>query len=153
MNSLFMWSILLSVSPFTEIKGGIPLAIASGVGWFWAFIFSVGFSILMIPVVFLFLDYFHVRIHTNWRFYRRTFDAYVNRLRRKSEAKINKWHYFALWIFCGVPLPGTGFYTSVLISWLFNMNRKKSFFVIALGNICAGIFVILAVKGVIHIFT
>ncbi len=44
-----------------------------------------------------------------------------------------------LFLFVAIPAPGTGAYTGVLLSWFFELDRKKSFATIALGVIVAGI--------------
>ena len=47
--------------------------------------------------------------------------------------------YFVLFLLVAIPAPGTGAYTGALLAWFFKVNRKKGFFVIALGVIAAGI--------------
>ena len=78
---------------------------------------------------------------------------YVVRVRRKAESKIKgTWPYVGLFFFIGLPLPGTGIWTAVLISWLFKMNRMKSFVTIALGSLLAGLIILLITLGIISVF-
>ena len=63
-----------------------------------------------------------------------------NKAISKSD-KIQKYAYWGLLLFVGIPLPGTGAWTGSLIAALLNMDIKKSFFIIVLGVIMAGIII------------
>ena len=57
---------------------------------------------------------------------------------RNSE-KIKRWRDWGLLLFVAIPLPGTGGWTGALIAALTDMRIKKSFPIIALGILIAGI--------------
>ena len=40
-----------------------------------------------------------------------------------------------------IPLPVTGAYTGSFAAWIFNINKRKSFFAVSLGVFIAGIIV------------
>lgn len=143
---------LFSLSPVAEMRAGIPLAVALGSNPYLAFAVAVCFNILAIPLVFLFLDYIHVKL-IKINFYNKIFNSYLDRVRKKVEAKITgAWPYIGLFLFIGLPLPGTGVWTACLICWFFGMNKKKSFITIALGSVLAGIIILLATLGIISLF-
>ncbi|MBT7237606.1 small multi-drug export protein [Candidatus Woesearchaeota archaeon] len=147
MNNL-IYGIILSALPIAELRGGIPLAMSSGASIGSIFFLCVLANILIIPLIFLFLDFLHERFLEK-RFYRVLFSKVVNKTRKKIEHRIGtKWEYFALFLLVAIPLPGTGAYTGSLAAWLFKLNRKKSILVIALGVIIAGILVTLASLGI-----
>ena len=59
---------------------------------------------------------------------------------QKSE-QIRKYAYWGVFLFVAVPLPGTGAWMGALISALLGMDPKKTFPVIMLGVLTAGIIV------------
>ena len=143
MNS-FLYALILSILPVSELRGGIPLAIGTGVNPIIAFLFATAANILMIPIIFFFLDYFHVHF-MKVRPYEKLFNLYVRRLRKKVETKTLG--FFLLFSFVAIPLPGTGAYTGCILSWFFQMQRKKSTYTIALGVLTAGIIITLVSTG------
>lgn len=143
MNS-FLYALLLSVLPVSELRGGIPLAIGTGINPVIAFLFATAANIIMVPIIFFFLDYFHVHF-MKIRPYEKLFNLYLNRLRKKVETKTLG--FFLLFSFVAVPLPGTGAYTGCILSWFFQMQRKKSIYTIALGVLTAGIVITLVSTG------
>jgi len=143
---------VFSMLPFSEMRVGIPFAVAFGVNPVLAFFVAVCFNILAINLVFLFLDKIHSKLY-NFNFYSKLFDMYLVRVRKKAESKIKgNWPYFGLFFFIGLPLPGTGIWTASLISWFFKLDRRKSFITIALGSILAGLIILLVTLGVISLF-
>lgn len=134
--------IVLSLLPISELRGGIPVAVASGVGWVPAFIACVFANIVVIIPVFFFLDYIHKYL-MRIRIYKNIFTIYLERVRKRVEAQFEKhtWEYWVLFLFVAIPLPSTGAYTGCLIAWFLEMDRKRSFITIAIGVLVAGIIV------------
>ena len=146
-------AVVLSLSPFLEVRGAIPVAVAFGLNVWIAFILAVLANIALIPIVYFFLDYIHVHM-MKISIYSRVFEMYLGRVRRKAEEKVvNKtWPYFALCGFVGLPLPGTGVWTGVLVSWFFKMSRRKSFISLALGSILVSLLTTFAVIGFVKLW-
>ena len=67
---------------------------------------------------------------------------------RKLESKAGRGLYWALLLFVGIPLPGTGAWTGTLGASLLNMDFKKSVLFVMLGVILAGVIMLLASLGV-----
>ena len=139
MNSVIE-TIILSILPVSELRGGIPYAIYSGINPIAAFLISVLANIIVVPVVFLFLDYIHCHL-LKIRLYERTFNTFLERTRKKTHRLIEKYGYLGLAIFVAIPLPATGAWTGTLAAWFFGMKRDKSFLAVALGVVTAGIIV------------
>jgi len=152
MSFALLETALISVLPIAELRAGIPFALSTGVHPILAFLIATLANILIIPVIFLFLDYVHVyfmKVH----FYNRFFQYYVTRLQRKlARRNVRKYTYLVLFSFVAIPMIGTGAYTGVLISWLLRLNRRYSYVVIALGVLVAGIIVTLASLGLFGLF-
>jgi len=138
-----VYAIFLSLLPVSELRGGIPVAIAQGINPFLAFAVCVFANMLVAPIVFFFLEFVHHRL-LPIKFYRRTFDWFLKRARKKSHKTIEKYGYIGLAIFVAIPLPMTGAYTGTLAAWFFGMKPGKSIASVSLGVLVAGIIVTLA---------
>jgi uncharacterized membrane protein len=134
--------VILSILPISELRGGIPVAVASGIGLLPAFLSCVLANILVILPIFFFLDYIHAYL-MKISLYQKMFTLYLERVRKRVEAKFaqQRWEYFVLFLFVAIPFPSTGAYTGCLIAWFFKMERKRSFMTIASGVVVAGILV------------
>jgi len=147
-------AIILSFLPFFELRGGIPLAILTGLDPWVAFVLCTFVNILAIFFVFFFLDKIHLWLLSyNW--YKKSFNKFFEKAKKRSKhvkKKMDNWGMLALVLFVAIPLPGTGAWTGSLIAWILKLNRRKAFFAIALGVIIAGIIVTLAVTGIVALF-
>jgi uncharacterized membrane protein len=147
-------AVVLSFLPIAELRGGIPLAILTGVDPWIAFILCTLVNILAIFFVFFFLDKIHLWL-LSYRWYKKSINLFFEKAKKRSKnvkKGIDTWGMIALTIFVAVPLPGTGAWTGSLIAWLLKINRKKEFYAIALGVLIAGIIVTLAITGIVSLF-
>lgn len=152
------WNLLLAIVfsflPIIELRGGIPMAILTGISPFYAFILCVFVNILITPFVFFFLDKIHVWL-LSYTWYKNSVNLLLERAKfrsKKVKKNIDKFGFIALGIFVAIPLPGTCAWTGALIAWLLKLDRKKSFLAISLGVLIAGIIVTLAVTGIVALF-
>ena len=139
-----VYAIILCLLPVSELRGGIPYAIANKVNPFLAIVLCFLANLLVIPIVFFFLDNLHhyfLRINL----YKRTFNRFIEGRRKRAKKYIEKYGYWGLIFFVAIPFPATGAYTGTLIAWLFGMKRKKASLVIVLGVLIAAIIVSTAV--------
>ena len=70
------------------------------------------------------------------------FKKFVLWLDKKVEQKkgqIEKYGFWGLVLFVGIPLPGTGAWTGCLIAAMLEMDKKKSFLAACIGVLMAGI--------------
>ena len=144
-------TIILSILPVSELRGAIPYAILNGINPITAFFIAVLANIIIIPIIFFFLDNIHEFLLKN-KSYQRLFDFYINKKVEKVKRKYETLEFFVLFLFVAIPAPGTGAYTGVLLSWIFKLDRKKSFAIIALGVITAGIITTLVTVSGIGLF-
>ena len=68
---------------------------------------------------------------------------------KKLEEKAGRGLYWALFLFVGIPLPGTGAWTGCLIASVLEMDKKKSFFAALLGVFIASIVMMLLSFGLL----
>ena len=149
--------VILSMLPLVELRGGLPLGIIyaneQGIPIIFTISLAILANILVVFVAFYFLDKVHCLFLRN-KTYKRLFEAYAKRTQKKVDSLKEKYltlGFLALAIFVAIPLPGTGAWTGVFISWILGLDRKKSILSISLGVIGAGIIVTLATLGIINL--
>jgi uncharacterized membrane protein len=122
----------LCLLPISELRGGLPYALAQGMTPMAAVLFCFVFNVLTVPLVFIFLATLH-RVLLPWSFYARIFDRVVGRARRRVATKIDRYGPWGLILFVGIPLPITGAYTGSLGAWVLGLPFRKAFLPIAFG--------------------
>jgi uncharacterized membrane protein len=145
MTKDIVWVLLATVSPISELRGGIPLGILKYEldPWLTFFIAVIANALIFFPVFFalrLFYDKLLCRIPL--------FNKYLDSLRKRGKPKVDKYGFWGLALFVAVPLPLTGAYTGTILAWLLGMDWKKAFPAIGLGVIVAGVVVLLITLGV-----
>ena len=145
-------AILLTIAPITELRAGLPLAMnyafETGVPVLLIFFLIVLVNILMIFVLFFFLDHLHEFMVHHIKSYRKIFNHWFNKARKKAdklEAKHGTVGFLALMLFVAVPLPGTGAWTGCLVAWLLGLERKRSILAISAGVFIAGLIIFLGI--------
>ncbi len=143
----------MTILPITELRIGLPVvinyAIKNGLSIFPLFLMVVLLNIGIIFVIFLFLDYLHERF-MQIRIYKKIINPFLNRMHRKAirfQNKFDSLGFLALVLFVGVPLPGTGAWTGVLVAWILGLERKKSILSIAVGVLIAGVIILVGSLG------
>lgn len=127
----------ISMLPVLELRGGLIAAKLLGVEFVPAFIICYIGNIIPVPFILLF-------IRKIFQFLRdkKGFSKIIEKLEirsmRKSE-KVKRWRDWGLLAFVAIPLPGTGGWTGALIAALMDIRIKKSFPIIAIGVLIAGI--------------
>ena len=141
---------LISMVPLIEIRGAMPYA----VGFELPLVPSIIVAILgnMLPVPFIF---FFARRVLEWGKDKKFIGGFCRWCRekgekggRKLEAKAGRGLYWALLLFVGIPLPGTGAWTGTLAASILNMDFKKSVVFVMLGVVLAGAIMLAASLGV-----
>jgi uncharacterized membrane protein len=132
-------TLLATVLPISELRGGIPLGISLGLNpWFTFFIAVVVNALIFFPIFFI-LRLFYDKVLSRIPL----FDRYLDSLRKRGKPRVDKYGFWGLFLFVAVPLPLTGAYTGTILAWLLGMDWKKAFPAVGLGVIVAGIIVLL----------
>ena len=137
---------IVSLLPILELRGGIIAGFLLGLDLMPSFLIAFIGNIIPIPFILLFIKFiFKVLKKTRMK---GIIEKLENKAISKSD-KIQKYAYWGLLLFVGIPLPGTGAWTGSLIAALLNMDIKKSFFIIVLGVIMAGIIISIFCYGLL----
>ena len=139
--------LLATLSPVSELRGGIPLGILSlKLDPLLTFIIAVtANALLFFPIFFILRLFYHKLLSRS-----RLLNRYLDNVRRRGKPKVDKYGFLGLTILVAIPSPATGVYTATIISWLLDMEWRRAFLAIGLGVIIAGIIVLLATLGAIE---
>lgn len=140
-------TLLTTVLPISELRGGIPLGVSLGLDPLFTFSISVIANALIFLPIFFALHFFYDKLLSRIPF----FNKYLDILRKRGKPKVDKYGFWGLTFFVAIPLPITGVYTGTTLAWLLGMDWKKAFPAVGLGVIVAGIVVLLITLGVISI--
>lgn len=158
MDFRIVYALILTILPISELRGGLPLAIIyateHNIPIILIFSLIVLLNILVIFFVFYFLDNLH-HVFMNLKFYEKFFGFYAKKFQRKIdkfEKRYSVIGFLALTLFVAVPLPVTGAWSGCLISWILDLDRKKSIMAIASGVLIAGIIILFGTLGLINLF-
>lgn len=128
---------IISLLPVLELRGGLIAAKLLGVNFARAFVICYIGNIVPIPFILLFIRKIFQFLRDKPLF-SKIIEKLEIRSMRNSE-KVKRWRDWGLLLFVAIPLPGTGGWTGALIAALTDMRIKKSFPIISLGVLIAGI--------------
>ncbi len=137
---------IISLLPILELRGGLIAARILGIEFIKAFIICYIANIIPVPFILLFINWIFNKM-SKWKPTKKIVDWLSNKTLKKKD-QINKYGYFGLFLFVGIPLPGTGAWTGSLLAILLNLDKKKSFITIAIGVLAAGIIMSLLSYGI-----
>ena len=144
----------VSMVPLIELRGSVPIGLSPLLGEALPLLPLYAVCILgnMLPVPIIFFFARKVLIWgSNKKIIGKFFTFCLEKGQKggqKLQEKAGHGLYFALFIFVGIPLPGTGAWTGTLAASLLNMDFKKSSIAVMAGVILAGIIMGLASIGV-----
>lgn len=137
MGGEFIFTMLVSMIPIVELRGGLPFGVALGLPYPVAFTAAVIGNILPAPFIVVYIR----RIFQWMRRRLPRFNGVVDKLENKAHLKgnkVNKYKYLGLFLFVGIPLPGTGAWTGSLAAAFLDMPLRKALPSIIAGVILAG---------------
>jgi len=145
MTEKIAWVLLATISPISELRGGIPLGIL-----YYKLDPLLTFSIAVIANALIFFPvFFALRLFYDKILFRiPLFSKYLDNLRKRGKPKVEKYGFWGLTLFVAIPLPITGAYTGTILAWLLGMDWRKAFPAVGLGVIVAGVVVLLITLGV-----
>ena len=144
----------VSMVPIVELRGAIPIAESLGLNIALYYPIAIIGNLLPVPVIYLF-----ARRVLEWgkdKKYTKKFFTWCLEKGKKGGEKLkatagNSGIFWALLLFVGIPLPGTGAWTGTLAASLLDLDFKTSILAVSLGVILAGIIMSLGSK-IVSIF-
>ncbi|MFR8172584.1 MAG: COG2426 family protein [Marvinbryantia sp.] len=160
MNSLLSWmtatfggvltrealAFVISMVPILELRGGLIFSSAAGIDMWKAIPICVIGNLIPVPFILLLIT----RIFS-WLKKTKVFRPMVEKLENKAMSKkdqIEKYEFWGLVLFVGIPLPGTGAWTGSLIAALLDMKFRKAFPAVIIG-VCLATVIMTTISYVI----
>ena len=128
--------------PLVELRGAVPYAISSGIPLWQALLIGVVGNMLPVPIIFFF-----ARHILEWgkekpvigNFFTGCLNKGHRGGQKLEEAAGDKGIFWALLLFVGIPLPGTGAWTGTLAASILDWDFKRSVLAVMLGVVLAGL--------------
>ena len=136
-----IFTMLVSMIPIIELRGGLPFGVALGLPYHLAFPFAVLGNIIPAPFIIVYIR----RIFLLMRKYMPRLNGLVD--------KMQKYQYLGLWLFVAIPLPGTGAWTGSLAAAFLDMRLKKALPAVILGVLTAGCIMLTLTHVGINLFS
>ena len=138
----YIITFLISMSPLVELRGAVPYAISSGIPLWQALLIGVVGNMLPVPIIFFF-----ARHILEWgkekpiigNFFTWCLNKGHRGGQKLEEAAGDKGIFWALLLFVGIPLPGTGAWTGTLAASILDWDFKRSVLAVMLGVVLAGL--------------
>ena len=139
----------VSMVPIVELRGAIPIAEGLGLNIFLYYVIAIIGNILPVPFIYLF-----ARKVLEWGKDKKIIGKFFTWCLEKGEKggeKLkatagNNGLFWALLIFVGIPLPGTGAWTGTLAASFLKIDFKTTIKAVSLGVLLAGIIMSLGSK-------
>ena len=144
----------VSMVPIVELRGAIPIAESLNLNIFLYYPIAIIGNMLPVPIIYLF-----ARKVLEWGKDKKVIGKFFTWCLTKGEkggeklkaSAGNNGIFWALLIFVGIPLPGTGAWTGTLAASFLKLDFKTSITAVSLGVILAGIIMSLGSK-IVSIF-
>ena len=138
----YIITFLISMIPLVELRGAVPYAISSGIPLWQALLIGVIGNMLPVPIIFFF-----ARHILEWGKDKPVIGNFFTWCPNKGhrggqkleEAAGDKGIFWALLLFVGIPLPGTGAWTGTLAASILDWDFKRSVLAVMLGVVLAGL--------------
>lgn len=138
---------IISLLPLLELRGGLIAASILKLNPFVSYIVSIIGNVIPVPFILWFinsiLDFMRKRKHLS------KIAKWLDKKVDKHKGQIEKFGFWGLVFFVGIPLPGTGAWTGCLIAAVLEMDRKKAFLATMLGILMASVIMMILSFGVL----
>lgn len=138
----FFWLFILSALPLIESRLAIPYGILQfELGVWEVLIVSLFGNILSVGIVLWVLPFFanYFRKRSVW--IDKVLTLLFEKTQKKHSQNVKLWGDLFLVLFVSVPLPGSGGWTAALVAFVFGFPFLRSFVLISLGLVIAGVLV------------
>lgn len=137
---------IVSMLPLIEERGGLILAKLLQIPMWRAVAICVIGNIIPIPFILLLIKKV---IHWMADHHLSKIAAWLEDKAAKNKPKIDKYGFWGLTLFVGIPLPGTGAWTGSLVAAVFDMDLKKASLSILIGVFLAAVIMTTVSYGLI----
>ena len=147
----FCFTVLVSMIPVIELRGGIPFGVSVGLPVWMAYLAAIIGNMLPVPFIVVYIR----RIFQWMRRHLPRLNHLVSKLEEKAHLKgkkVTKYKYLGLAIFVAIHLTGTGAWTCALAAAFLDMPLRKALPSIFAGVLAAGVAISLLTFGMANLF-
>ncbi len=138
---------VVSILPILELRGGLLASSLLGLPMWQSFLVCFLGNVLPIPFILWFITPLFGRLKKINGL--RSVVARLEKKAKSKQAQIENLKYVGLFLFVGIPLPGTGAWTGCLIAALLGLDKKKSLLASMAGVLMAGIIMLILSYGIL----
>ncbi len=139
--------IIANLMPTLEQIGGIPLGIALGLNPIYSLLVSLTVNSLLFFPVYFGLELFYENIFSKIGLFKK----YLERSRKRGKPFVDKYGILGLTLVISLPTPFTGTYTASMLSWLLDLDWKRSSLAIFIGSLIGGIIILGTTLGFLEL--
>ena len=132
-----VFTLLVSMIPVVELRGGIPFGTALGLPPWAALCAAVVGNLIPVPFIIVYIRRIFLWLRRRFPKLNRLVDQLERKAHMKGR-KVSKYKYLGLFVFVAIPLPGTGAWTGSLAAAFLDMRLKNALPAVVLGVLTAG---------------
>ena len=140
---------IISMLPILELRGGLIAASLLKLSPVESYVIAIVGNAIPIPFLLLLINKILSAMEKSRFKLFNKMHSFLHKKIMKNKDSIEKYGFWGLVIFVGIPLPGTGAWTGAIIAAFLEMYRKKAFLAICLGMLMASIIMMIISFGVI----
>lgn len=145
----FLLTMLISMVPVVELRGGVPAGAAMGLPIHTALLAAVLGNMVPVPFVILFARRIFAWLRQHIPPLGGLIDKIENRAYAKAKAEsIVRYQAWGLLLLVAIPLPGTGAWTGSLVAALMDLRLKNAVPIVFAGVVIAGLIMTALTFGV-----
>lgn len=151
----FVKIFLISMVPLIELRGAIPVSQVLGLPIIPSYIICIIGNMIPVPFIYLFARRF-LEWGQDKKFIGKICTFFIVKGKRggeKLQKKAGRGLFIALFLFVGIPIPGTGAWTGTLAASLLDMKFKETVLAVISGVLLAGIIMMLFSFGAVKAFS
>ena len=140
---------IISMLPILELRGGLIAASLLKLSPVESYVIAIVGNAIPIPFLLLLINKILSAMEkSKFKLFNKMY-SFIHKKIMKNKDSIEKYGFWGLVIFVGIPLPGTGAWTGAIIAAFLEMDRKKAFIGILLGMLMASIIMMIISFGLI----
>ena len=140
---------IISMLPILELRGGLIAASLLGLPPIESYLIAIIGNIIPVPFILLLMNKILKAMEKSRFKIFNKIHSFLHKKIMKNKDSIEKYGFWGLVLFVGIPLPGTGAWTGSIIAAFLEMDRKKAFLAVLLGMIMASIIMMIISFGLI----
>lgn len=143
---------LVSMVPIVELRGAIPIGVGLGIPEILALVIAVIGNMVPVPFIYKFSrKLLELGSKSSWKWIKKFCDFCLKKGEKAGKKLMKRGGdsiYLGLFLFVGIPIPGTGVWTGTLAASLLDLDFKKTVKAIICGVLLSGCIMLAISLGV-----